>query len=385
MRRAVILAGGPGKELAHITRGRPKTLLKVVGKPIIERVAEALYRAGFREAVIITDKPREFDDVTVRLGRWMELEVRQHGEGGVRAALIEAAPYLRRGYMLVYGDTLMPPEAYDTVARSYETWGTPVLMVVPEADVTEFGAVRVGRGYVVESFDTAPTKPPPGTYAFGGVAYLSEELAEALAEEGDIGKAVTEYVKGGGTVRTALWSGWWVDIGHPVNLLEAQYYVLREVHDSRISSSAEIAPTAVIEGPVIVEDGAFIDHYAVIKGPAYIGTGATIGAHSLIRRYTGVGAGAVFGAYAEAVWSIIGERATIGKGAFLGHSVVGDGAVVEANVVTRTYVPDPEAAGIRAIAEHRRRRTYYKVGASVGSGCRVRAGEVLDPGTRIEC
>lgn len=385
MRKAVILAGGPGKELAHITKGRPKTLLKVVGKPVIERVAEALYAAGFREAVIITDKPREFDDVTVRLGRRMELEVRQHGDGGVAAALTEAAPYLRRGYMLVYGDTLMPSEAYDTIARSYETWGKPVLMIVPEADVTEFGAVKIGRGYLVESFDTSPTKPPPGTYAFGGVAYLDEELADALAEEGDIGRAVTEYVRGGGTVRTALWSGWWVDIGHPINLLEAQYYVLRELRASRISSNAEIAPTAVLEGPVIVEDGALIDHYAVIKGPAYVGTGASVGAHSLIRQYTSVCAGAVFGAYAEAVWTIIGERSTIGKGAFLGHSVIGEGAVVEANVVTRTFVPDPEAAGIRAIAEHRRRRTYYKVGASVGSGCRVRAGEVLDPGTKVEC
>jgi len=50
--RAMVLAAGRGERLRPLTDHTPKPLLKVRGKPLIERHLEALARAGVREVVI---------------------------------------------------------------------------------------------------------------------------------------------------------------------------------------------------------------------------------------------------------------------------------------------------------------------------------------------
>lgn len=51
---AVILAAGRGTRLAPLTDQRPKCLLPVEGRPILDRQLEALNRAGIREVAVVT-------------------------------------------------------------------------------------------------------------------------------------------------------------------------------------------------------------------------------------------------------------------------------------------------------------------------------------------
>ncbi len=52
--KAIILAAGVGKRLQAITDQRPKCLIQVNGKTLLERTLTALGAAGVREAVIVT-------------------------------------------------------------------------------------------------------------------------------------------------------------------------------------------------------------------------------------------------------------------------------------------------------------------------------------------
>ena len=235
----------------------------------------------------------------------------------------------------------------------------------------------------VRSFTEKPERYIEGAYAFGGVAILDRNLVELVESEGSLDKAVNTYVKTH-DVLASIWGGWWVDIGYPWNILEAQYYLLKErVKNSVISSKANIASTAVIEGPVVVEEGARIDHYAVVKGPAYIGRNVLIGTHTFIRPYVGIEEEATVGSYTELVWSTLEPEATVGRGSFLGFSVVGEKAVIESNVITK-LLTEPEKEGIKAIKVVKRRRQYAKIGAFIGYRARVPAGKVLEAGEYVE-
>jgi acetyltransferase-like isoleucine patch superfamily enzyme len=73
-------------------------------------------------------------------------------------------------------------------------------------------------------------------------------------------------------------------LAEPWKLLEAMCEALkREVKETRISASAEIAPTAVISGPCVISDGVKIDDFCKIKGPAYIGPRTKVWTGSLVR------------------------------------------------------------------------------------------------------
>jgi len=52
--KAVLLAAGEGVRLQPITVSRPKHLIKVAGKPILEHCLEALKASGVTEAIIVT-------------------------------------------------------------------------------------------------------------------------------------------------------------------------------------------------------------------------------------------------------------------------------------------------------------------------------------------
>jgi choline kinase len=51
---AVILAAGLGKRISDRTNGGPKALLDLHGRSLLSRSIQALYAAGFREAIVVT-------------------------------------------------------------------------------------------------------------------------------------------------------------------------------------------------------------------------------------------------------------------------------------------------------------------------------------------
>ncbi|HEY31886.1 MAG TPA: NTP transferase domain-containing protein [Dehalococcoidia bacterium] len=50
--QVVILAGGLATRLGHVTKDRPKSLVRVQGKPFLEYQLDLLRRAGIRNIVL---------------------------------------------------------------------------------------------------------------------------------------------------------------------------------------------------------------------------------------------------------------------------------------------------------------------------------------------
>jgi choline kinase len=70
VRTAVILAAGSGRRLGHLTADRPKAMVDVDGRPLLDRAIEALGRAGIEDVVIVTGHAAEVVDRYVAARAW---------------------------------------------------------------------------------------------------------------------------------------------------------------------------------------------------------------------------------------------------------------------------------------------------------------------------
>src|SRR5512139_1207577 len=85
--KAVILAAGEGTRLLPITATRPKHLIKVGGKPILEHCLDALKKAGITEAFLVTHY----------LGKTIQDYFGDRGQFGVKLSYIEQPSMLGTG------------------------------------------------------------------------------------------------------------------------------------------------------------------------------------------------------------------------------------------------------------------------------------------------
>jgi bifunctional UDP-N-acetylglucosamine pyrophosphorylase/glucosamine-1-phosphate N-acetyltransferase len=70
---SVIIAAGKGERLYKVTKGTPKTLLVVNGKPIIQWIIDESYSSGVKEFLIVTgyksEKIRDYFNRCARCGK----------------------------------------------------------------------------------------------------------------------------------------------------------------------------------------------------------------------------------------------------------------------------------------------------------------------------
>jgi len=99
--RAVILAAGRGSRLGHLGADRPKCLVELAGKPLIERQIAALRRGGVDEIGVVRGYRAEMIDLP-GLSYFLN---QRWAETNMVMSLTAAAAWLRSGPAIVsYGD-----------------------------------------------------------------------------------------------------------------------------------------------------------------------------------------------------------------------------------------------------------------------------------------
>lgn len=379
--KVLILAGGSGREIDPLTKGEPKAFLRIMGKSVISHVISRLVAAGYREIYVVSDKPEAMENEVSEYKRDSKIHVVQQRGSGVEAALLSAWNAMKLGerekFLLVYGDILVSPSAYISIQNTaLESGVDGAMLAVPETPLQSHGIVEVdewGRVVSVKQAGETSYRGDEAIYISGGIYAFDPSIFELVEKLGDIVKAYNA-ISMEKRIRAIFWGHYWVNIGAPWDLLTASYYMLSELDRSYISSRASISRSTIIEGPVVIEDEAVIDHNVILKGPLYIGREVFIGVNSFIRNATSIEDKAVIGSYSEINRSVIMREATIGRGSYIGYSVVGERAVIEPSVVTWNITFQPER---RTLA---RGKEYAKIGCTISKGSRVRAGSIINPG-----
>ena len=382
--KAVILAGGPGKHMEPLSEGFPKPLLRIAGSPLIEYAIRGLENAGATDYIVVVSDRKVSEYVEERLG--LKATIVEQVRHEIEGALMDAAEYISPGehFILAFSDIVAPPEMYRQLMSTFSTSGaTAALTVVPVTDAETYGIARINfsQGRITSVVEKPPPRHSPSSLALGGAYVLPYRVAKAVMDGLTLPEALADEARRGRVV-PSLWNGDWVDVGYPWDIISANYVALGWLKESKISAKARIASTAVLEGPVVVEEGAEIDHYAVVKGPVYIGPNAFVGMSSFVREFSSIEEESIVGAYSEIKRSSLQPRASTGSYVLLVDSVLGPNAVVEPRVTIMSRLSkelritrQPPLQGIV--------RKYKKLGVFAAPNARVPASKTLGPGMLV--
>ena len=147
--------------------------------------------------------------------------------------------------------------------------------------------------------------------------------------------------------------------------------------ESRIEG--EVSEKAIIEGKVVIGEGAKIMENAVIKGPAYIGKGAVIGTGALVRE-SSIEAGAVVGFSSEVARSIVSSNSKLHHN-YVGDSVIGKEVYMGYGAVTANRRIDNKP--VRAMVKGKLVEAGRKFGCAIGRGTKVGVNAMIMPGVLI--
>jgi bifunctional UDP-N-acetylglucosamine pyrophosphorylase/glucosamine-1-phosphate N-acetyltransferase len=390
--KAAILAAGEGVRLQPITATRPKHLVKLAGKPILEHCLNALKRAGISEAVIVvhymSDAIRQYFGEGKEFGVKIEYALQEAVLGtGNAASVVE--PYVNDDFLLVNGDMLFAAEALKTVIDLHQTEKpASTLAVVPVEKPENYGIVELEDGQHVKRIVEKPVREEaPTNLANAGIYIFSTEIFAKIKQtsatsrgEWEIPDALTLLINEKKPVLAAkISSEDWIDIGRPWDLLEANRWALtRMKHKTR----GFIENGAHLIGPVSVAETARVRSGAYVEGPAFIDEEADIGPNCYIRPCTSIGRKVRVGNACEIKNSIIMDGAHIGHLSYIGDSIVGEGGNIGAGTIMANYRLD--AGTIKMMVKDKLVESgRKKLGAVLGDNVKTGINTLLMPGVKV--
>jgi UDP-N-acetylglucosamine diphosphorylase / glucose-1-phosphate thymidylyltransferase / UDP-N-acetylgalactosamine diphosphorylase / glucosamine-1-phosphate N-acetyltransferase / galactosamine-1-phosphate N-acetyltransferase len=233
--KAVVLAAGRGTRMKQLTDDRPKPMLPIGGKPMLEHVLDRLRAAGFKETLIVTGYRGEMIEEHFR-GYPMQLvyPVQETLDGTGGAARLARDFVGDDNFLLTFGDILVNAEDYAGIAARLESDAqTEAVVGVKWVDDPWQGAAVYEQDCIVRRM---VEKPPQGTstthwnsaglYTFR--ASIFDELAsipKSPRGEYELPTAVEQLLERGARVRIHAIEGAWRDVGRPEDIQEAEKFI----------------------------------------------------------------------------------------------------------------------------------------------------------------
>lgn len=174
--KAVVLTAGEGKRFRPLTRSRPKPMVPVANKPLLEHVVTSLRETGIDELVFVVGYRRERIQKYFENGAAWDVEisyVEQTTPRGTGDALLQAESLVSDDFLVLNGDRIVEPALLKDLADTRESTREATLAVTRVRDPTAYGMVSLQDNHVTEIIE----KPAPhqvssqlvnvGAYAFG--------------------------------------------------------------------------------------------------------------------------------------------------------------------------------------------------------------------------
>jgi NDP-sugar pyrophosphorylase family protein len=257
--KAMILAAGLGTRLRPLTDDRPKALVEVAGRTLLEICVARLRAFGIREVIVNTHHfaDRMFDYLQARNNFGMRIEVSREEElldtgGGVKKAawfFLESGADRNEPFLLHNVDVLSTIDLACMV-RFHREHNALATLAVQDRRTSrpllfdQRGRFH-GRGTGHGSRSGGGVEPAPAfeALAFSGIHVVSPHIF-AKMQEGGAFSIIDAYVRlaAQGEIIAAFRAddAYWRDLGRPENILQVS-------RDLESGAYAETAPDAAIQ------------------------------------------------------------------------------------------------------------------------------------------
>lgn len=278
--QAILPLAGKGTRLRPHTHTRPKPLLRVGNRPVLDRVLDLLQEAGVDEIIgimghlsgsIEAHLAEHHPDLAFR-------GVEQVEQLGTADAIRLARPYVDGPVLIAFVDTLFQADM-GLITRRPDVDG--IIWAKEVEDYQRFGVIVQDDAGLMQRIVEKPSEPISrlaniGLYYFRDQEPLFEGIDHVMAQPTQLGEyfltdAFQYMIDHGSRILTAEVEEWW-DCGKIETLLDTNQRVLESGGDRSPDPSADVE----VEGSVCVGDG-------VVFEDSQIGPNVSIGAGSVIR------------------------------------------------------------------------------------------------------
>ncbi|MSP40053.1 MAG: NDP-sugar synthase [Deltaproteobacteria bacterium] len=234
--KAMVLAAGQGTRLRPITDGKPKALVPVAGRPMIEYALLLLRHYGIEEIVINLH----------HFGGQMENHLGDGGKLGLRisysheAELLDTGGGLRKArrflqddtFIVINTDALIDVNLAEVVRFHKKNQASATLVLRPDADADRYGSMDIdGAGKICRFLDSRIDPPSTGTMRklmFTGVQILQPKIFDYMDSHGVVEKFSTtrqtypKMLRAGEPLYGFCFEGFWQDLGTMERIAQAE-------------------------------------------------------------------------------------------------------------------------------------------------------------------
>jgi len=320
--QAVILAAGEGNRLRPLTRSRPKAIIPVANRPIIEYVIDALLANGIRDIVVVVGYRKEH---VIRYLNQLDAPIQvvvQDRQLGTAHALKCAEHEISGNFLLLPGDNYISPESIARIKGERNA-----MLVKEHPNPSEFGVVVIKDGFV-QSLIEKPEAAPAFTVSTGIYAFTPDVFRYITSNE--IPDVVENMLAHGEKIR-AVTADDWQDAIYSWDLLKMNTRMLKNVTPQ---IGGMLAGDMTLRGVVRIGTGTTIGPNTTITGPAIIGNDCTIGPNAVILPNTSIGSRVQIEPFTLTGGSLIMDDVSIGSHSRIVDAVIGQGCVLGNHTTT---------------------------------------------------
>ncbi|MFH0979263.1 MAG: bifunctional sugar-1-phosphate nucleotidylyltransferase/acetyltransferase [Candidatus Woesearchaeota archaeon] len=376
--KAVILCAGKSTRTYPFTISKPKALLPILDKTLIEVSIESL--KGIAEEVIIVVGCLK-EQIIEHLGSTYQgikiTYVEQKEQLGTGHALMQARSQLTGKFLVLNGDDIYSPKDILNCAKHDRC------LLGKEVEDPEKWGILLTEGKALKGIQEKPTEPlsnigNTGLYVLDkNIFPYLEKTGKSERGEIEITSAISEMCKEQ-TYMVEKIQDYWLPVSYPWQLLEANAFFLEKISQSNIKGIVEAHVT--MRGVVVLREKSIIKSGCYLEGPVWIGKDCVVGPNAYLRKDTILLDNVR--TRSEIVDSLIMKGTTAKHHSYIGHSIVGENCNIGAGTITSDYRHDG-ATNKTIIQGKKVDSNRRKLGAFIGDGVHTGINTSIYPGRKI--
>jgi len=354
--KAVIMAGGEGSRLRPLTCDRPKPMVPVMNRPLMEYSVELLQKHGFRDiAVTLQYLPEQIRDhfgdghrFGVNLHYFVEEEPL-----GTAGSVKNAAAMLDETFIVISGDALTDFDLTEAVEFHRARGAAATLILKSVENPLEYGLVMLEPDGRINRFLEKPGWGEVFSDTVNTGIYILEPEVLSLVEPGrmfdfskDLFPRLLEMKE---PLFGCVLNGFWCDIGDLKEYLRAHREILAgqvrvqlKGHEYEkgiwMEEDVTIHPRVQLSGPLYIGAGCYLEAGAYLSDGTVLGSSTRVAERASVKRGL-TWEGASIGRGAALRGGILCSAVRLGRrAAIYEEAVVGDGSLIEDGVVIKPGV-----------------------------------------------
>lgn len=331
--KAIILAAGEGTRLRPFSNTKPKPMIKIFGKPILEHNIEKIYQSVDEIIIVVKYKKEVIQNYFQDNYKGTKITYQEQNEQKGTWAAIREISLPKTDILVLNGDSIFDQKDFDKII-SFSWYGALVQAV---SDPSKYGIFKQNSWGLASEIIEKPENfvwdlANLWVYKFNEeIIEISKNIPLSKRGEYEITDSINAFIKKHPFHLFPIWENF-IDVGYPWDILEANAHFLNALTKTYVAW--EIEEWVTIKGKVILEEWAILKAGTYIEWNVYVWKNSSIGPNAYLRGSTVIGENCHIWASVEIKNSSLGDHTNVAHLSYIWDSIIGNHVNIWGGMIT---------------------------------------------------